>query len=155
MKKILVTVFLAIICLYSFTGCDKQTDYPNSVVGTIDTIAYNASGIPSVIFRADTATHNPQLVIITSKTNVYTPGTNVQPGITISVPNAIGTYYIGLGATATVVTSAAASGTAAATGQVVVDQKSSSGRFEGTFNLNCADGTTVKNGQFDGTLSYY
>ena len=156
MKKILVFVSLAIICLYSFTGCDKQTDYPNSVVGTIDTIAYSASGTPAVIFHADTSTRNPQMTIITSQTSVFTPGTTTQPSVTLRVPNAEGYYVIPGSATASVVTSATGGGgSAAVSGWIQVDQKTSKGRFEGKFSFTTADGTTVSSGQFDGTLSYY
>ncbi len=156
MKKILVFVSLAIVCLYSFTGCDKQTEYPNSVVGTIDTIAYTASGTPAVIFHADTTTHNPQMTVITSTTSIYTPGTTTQPGITLRVPNAEGYYAVPGSATASVVTSASGSGgSAAVSGWIQVSEKSSSGRFEGTFSFTTTDGTVVKSGQFDGTLSYY
>jgi hypothetical protein len=156
MKKVLAFVSLALICLYSFTGCDKQTEYPNSVVGTIDTIAYSASGTPAVIFHADTTTHNPQMTIITSKTSIYTPGTTTQPSITLKLPNAEGYYAIPGSANATVVTSASgAGGSAAISGWIQVVQKSTTGRFEGKFAFTTADGTTVTSGQFDGTLSYY
>jgi len=156
MKKILSSVTLAIICFYSFIGCGKQKEYPNSVLGTIDTIAYSASGTPAVIFQADTNTHNPQMTIITSKTSIYTPGTTTQPAVTLRVPNAEGYYAIPGNATASVVTSASGSGgSAAVSGWIQVVEKSSSGRFEGKFSFTTADGTTVTNGQFDGTLSYY
>ena len=156
MKKTLLFFAAIGILTLGLTSCSKQTDYPNSVVGTIDTIAYNASSNTDVIFQADTTTHNPQITIITSKTKVYTPGTTTQPAITLRVPNAIGYYPIPASASASVVTSATgASGSAAVSGWIEVVQKSSSQRFEGKFSFTAADGTTVTGGQFDGILSYY
>ncbi len=156
MKKILVFVSLPIICFYFLTGCGKQTEYPNSVLATIDTISYSASGTPAVIFHADTTTHNPQMTVITSTTSIYTPGTTTQPSVTLRVPNAEGYYAVPGSATASVVTSASGSGgSAAVSGWIQVVEKSSTGRFEGKFSFTTADGTTVTSGQFDGTLSYY
>ena len=157
MKNILLFVAFAVTVLCAFTGCYKQTVYPNSVVATIDTIAYNASGDDWVIFRVDTAAanQNPQRVTITSKTKIYTPGTTTQPVINLTMPTALGTYYFPGDISATVVTSATGSdGTAAKSGYITV-HRTSGGRFEGTFSFTCVDGTTVTNGGFNGVLAYY
>ena len=156
MKKILLSVAFAVIGLYSFSGCGKQTDYPNSVVATIDTITYNASGMPAVIFHVDTTTHNPQKVIITSTTNIYIPGTTTEPSITLTLPSDVGYWAIPGSASASVVTSASGSGgSAAVSGWIQAVKKGSDGRFEGTFAFTTADGTVVKGGQFNGILAYY
>ena len=156
MKKILLSVALAVLGLYTFTGCGKQTEYPNSVLATIDTIVYNAPGEPAVIFRADTSTHNPQKVFITSKTNIYIPGTATQPALSIVVPNAVGYYAVPSAATASVVTSATGSGgSAAVSGWVQVVKKYSNNRIEGQFSFVSANGTVVKDGQFNGIYGLY
>ena len=137
-----------------FTGCYKQTQYPNSISATIDTLAFSASGTSSVYLMADTATHNPQMDTIYGKTTIYSPGTAVQPSIRFIVPNKEGTYSFPSQATAIVITATSGSGgTMAASGQIVV-LNTSSGRIQGNFTFTCADGTTVTNGQYTGIVGY-
>ena len=158
MKKSLLLFAAAGLLSSGLTSCYKQTEYPNSVVGTIDSIAYNASGDDRVIFHVDTsiANRDPQTTVITSKTKIYTPGTTTQPAITIVVPLGVGTYSVPSQAQVTVVTSATGSaGTQAVSGYITVAKSAASHRFEGVFSVTCADGTTVTNGGFNGVNSYY
>ena len=145
-----------IVGLSAMTGCQKY-NYNPSMAATIDTIGFSAIGQAYVYAIVDTTTHNPQLVTITGKTTVYTPGTAFQPSIILVVPNIIGNYVITANDTtkrAMVYTSATGSlGTAAVSGQINV-LNINGGKIQGNFTLTCADGTTVTNGQYIAVESF-
>ncbi len=156
MKKILPFIAFAILSCAAFTGCYKQTVYPNSVSATIDSIGFSASGKTAVTYIVDTTQHGyPQMVTISATTNVYIPGTATLPSITLFIPTVPGTYSIPSQAHAIVVTSATGSGgSSAVSGQVIV-LTNKSGRVQGDFNFTAADGTNISNGQFTGVLAFY
>ena len=153
MKSILTFITIAIIGSAAFSSCQKY-DYNPSMDATIDTIAFSAVGKPAVTAIVDTTTHNPQMVTITAKTSIYTPGSAVQPSIEFRIPNAVGTYYMRSTATGRVITSANADtlGSIGTAGQVVV--LSNNGKIQGNFNFSCADGTKAV-GHYIATLDFY
>jgi len=157
MKTILTFIAIAIVGLSTFSGCQKF-DYGARMNAKIDTLTFSASGQQQVIAHVDTTTHNPQLVIISGNTTIYTPGTSFQPSIVLTVPNVIGTYVIDTSdrtRSAMVYTASTGSaGTVAVSGQIVI-LNISGGKIQGNFSLTCKDGTTVTNGTYIGIESFY
>jgi len=143
MKKILAFVAIAIVSIsVLLSSCYKQTEYQPSMAGTIDSIAFAASGT-GIVSQVVSGT-----LTMTGTTTIFTPGTTFNPAIKIVVPTAIGTYAINNNASAVVYTSATGSGgSKAVSGQVTV-LNNASGKVQGNFTFTTADGTTVTNGQF-------
>ena len=157
MKSILTFIAISIVGVSAFTGCQKY-DYNPSMGATIDTMAFNSTGNTKVFAHVDTSTHNPQLVIVSATSNVYTPGTAFIPIITLTTPNIIGNYIIDTNnktRSAMVYTSATGNtGTVAVSGEIKVTSIEG-GKIKGSFTLTCADGTTVTNGQYIAKEYYY
>jgi hypothetical protein len=157
MKRISIILAISIISAAGITGCQKF-DYDPSMTATIGTLAFNTVGSKNVIAHVDTFTHNPQKVIITGTSTVYTPGTSFLPVIKLFVPNAIGTYNIVANDTnkgAVIYTaSTGITGTQAVSGQINV-LNISKGKIQGNFTLTCADGTSVTAGQYIAVESFY
>ena len=153
MKKPLLFIAAAILTISTFTGCDKQTEYANSISATIDTMSFSASGKTVVTLIADT-TYYPYVVTVAGQTSLYTPGTAVLPSIKLFVPDAEGTYSIPSQASAQMVTAISGSGgTYAVSGQIVV-LSNAKGRLQGNFKFTCANGEVVTNGQYTGIMSF-
>ncbi|MFI5196971.1 MAG: hypothetical protein ACHQD8_07760 [Chitinophagales bacterium] len=150
MKSILTFIAIAIVGVSAFTSCQKY-DYNPSMGATIDTMVFSGSGNTNVFAHVDTSTHNPQLVIISGKSDVYTPGTSFIPRIILTVPNVTGNFIVDTTTktrNAMVYTSATGSaGTVAVSGEIKITSIDG-GKIKGSFTLTCADGTTVTNGQF-------
>jgi len=154
MKKTLLFIAAAILTISTFTGCDKQTVYVNSISATIDTIAFSAYGNTVVTLIQDTAIY-PNPVTVSGQTSIYTPGSAVLPSIKFVVPSLEGTYSIPSQASASIITAiSGSSGTYAVSGQIVV-LSNANGRLQGNFKFTCANGETVTNGQYTGIMSIY
>lgn len=154
MKRILTVITVAAV----LAGCQKY-EYNPSMAAKINGASFSANGKARVYAQGDTSTHDPQLAVITGKSDTYTPGTSFMPMIVLVAPNVEGKYIIDTNNKAvykTMVYTAATgnTGTIAISGEINI-LSINKGRIEGNFTLTCADGTTITNGQYVCEQDYY
>ncbi len=147
MRSLLYALGFSLVTLLCvFTSCQKTSLYNPTMTASLDSLPFAANG--SGAAYCDTAADTAGMLHIHGNSDIFTPGTAVRPSLLLNVPRRVGTYTIGSGCSATLVSARTGkSSTHAASGSITI-VGIRDGRVEGTFSFTCGNGEQIANGQF-------